>query len=456
MAVDFSRGPVWKNIVKQAVPLTIAQLVQILYNVVDRIYIGHLPDVGKMALTGIGLTFPVVTIVAAFSALFGPGGMPLFSIERGAGNNEKAKEIMCNSCGLLLVTGVILTGLTLIFKRDIMFIFGASEDTIYYADAYLGIYLLGTIFSMFSTGMNPYISAQGFPRIGMLTVILGAVINIILDPILIFGLGMGVMGAAVATVFAQFISALWVFKFLTGDKCLIKLHFRGFHFDGAICRDITSLGFAGFIMQGTNATVQIVCNKTLGMYGGDLYIGIMTVLNSVREIFNIVISGISNGSQPILGFDYGAKKYDRVKQGIKFSTLISAAYTLIVWTIILIFPEPIIGLFNNDPDVLKYGAQAMHIYFFGFVFMALQFAGQSTFVALGKSKQAIFFSLFRKVIIVVPLTLLLPQVADLGVWGVFLAEPISNVVGGSASFTAMMITVWRKLNVQVSEKGRTS
>ncbi len=454
MAVDFAKGPVWKNIIRQAIPLTIAQLVQILYNVVDRIYIGHLQDVGKLALTGIGLTFPVVSIVAAFSALFGPGGTPLFSIERGAGNRDRAQNIMCNSCFLLMVTGVILTAVTLIFKRDIMFLFGASEDTIIYADQYLTIYLWGTVFSMISTGMNPYIAAQGFPRIGMLTVIIGAVINIILDPILIFVLGMGVAGAAIATVFAQILSALWVLKFLTGDKCLIKLHFKGFRFDGGICRDITALGFAGFIMQGTNATVQIVCNKTLGMYGGDLYIGIMTVLNSVREIFNIVISGIGNGSQPILGFDYGAKKYDRVKQGIKFATIISAVYTLIVWTIVFIFPRPIIGLFNNDPDVLEYGAQAMHIYFFGFVFMALQFSGQSTFVALGKSKQAIFFSLLRKVIIVVPLTLILPQIAGLGVWGVFLAEPISNVLGGTASFTTMMITVWRKLNVQTSEKER--
>ncbi len=456
MAVDFAKGPVWKNIVRQAIPLTIAQLVQILYNLVDRIYIGHLQDVGKVALTCIGLTFPVVTIVAEFSAMFGPGGTPLFSIERGAGNKDKAQQIMCNSCFLLLTTGVIMTAFNLIFKRDIMFLFGASEDTIVYADLYLSIYLWGTVFSMISTGMNPYIAAQGFPRIGMLTVIIGAVINIILDPILIFALGMGVAGAAIATVIAQMISAVWVLRFLTGDKCLIRLHFKGFRFDGNICKNITALGFSGFIMQGTNAAVQIVCNKTLGMYGGDLYIGIMTVLNSVRELFNIVISGIVNGSQPVLGFDYGAKRYERVKQGIKTAALISATYTLIVWTIVFIFPTPIIGLFNNDPDVLEYGAKAMHIYFFGFVFMSLQFSGQSTFVALGRSKQAIFFSLFRKIIIVVPLTIFLPQIAGLGVWGVFLAEPISNVVGGTASFTAMMLTVWRKLNVQTVTQGRTS
>ncbi|MBR4754073.1 MAG: MATE family efflux transporter [Lachnospiraceae bacterium] len=456
MAVDFSRGPVWKNIIRQAIPLTIAQMVQILYNIVDRIYIGHLPGAGGLALTGIGLTFPIVTAVSAFTGLFGQGGMPLFSIERGAGDEKKAKEIMRNSCFLLVTTAVILTVSLFIFKKEILFAFGASEDTFVYANEYLNIYLFGTIFSMLSVGMNGYVSAQGFPKIGMLTVIIGALVNIVLDPILIFVFGMGVSGAAIATIIAQCISCLWVMKFLVGRKSLIKLDFKGFKPDGTICGNITTLGMSNFIMAASNATVQIVCNSTLSIYGGDLYIGIMTVLNSVREIFNLVTQGIMYGAQPVLGYDFGAKRYDRVKQGIKFSAVLCTVYTLIVWIIIFIFPEVFIRIFNNEPDIVFYGAKALHIYFFGFVFMALQFSGQSTFVALGRSKHAIFFSLFRKVIIVVPLTLILPTVADLGVWGVFLAEPISNVIGGSASFTAMMITVWRKLNVQVTEKGRTS
>ncbi|MBE6014026.1 MAG: MATE family efflux transporter [Lachnospiraceae bacterium] len=456
MATDFSKGPVWKNIIKQAVPLTIAQMVQILYNIVDRIYIGHLPEIGKLALTGIGLTFPVVTLVSAFSALFGPGGTPLFSIQRGAGNDDRAKNIMCNSCFLLVITAVILTAFNLIFKRDILFLFGASEETILYADEYLNIYLWGTLFSMFSTGMNSYISAQGFANTGMKTVVIGAVINIILDPIFIFTFNLGVAGAAIATVIAQFVSAAWVFKFLTGKKCLISLQLRGFKFDRKICGQITGLGMSGFIMAGSNAAVQIVCNTTLGVYGGDLYIGIMTVLNSVRELFTVVTQGIVNGAQPVLGFDYGARKPGRVKQGIKFTAFINVAYTLIVWIAILLFPESFIRIFNTDPEVLIYGSRAIHIYFFGFIFMALQFSGQSTFVALGKSKHAIFFSLLRKVFIVVPLTIFLPQIAGLGVWGVFLAEPISNVIGGTASFTTMMFTVWRRLNVQASEEGRTS
>ncbi|MBR5337376.1 MAG: MATE family efflux transporter [Lachnospiraceae bacterium] len=452
MAVDFAKGPVWKNIVRQAIPLTIAQMVQILYNIVDRIYIGHLPGAGGLALTGIGLTFPIVTTVSAFTGLFGQGGMPLFSIERGAGNEKKAKEIMRNSAFLLITTAVILTALLMVFKRPVLFAFGASEDTFVYANEYLNIYIIGTIFSMLSVGMNGYVSAQGFPRIGMLTVIIGAFCNIILDPILIFGFGMGVSGAAIATVISQFISALWVIKFLVGKKSLIKLDFIGFKPDAEICGNISALGMSNFIMAASNAAVQIACNTTLSRYGGDLYVGIMTVLNSIREIFTLVTMGIMYGAQPVMGYDYGAKKYDRVRQGIKFSATLATVYTLIVWVIIIIFPETFIRIFNNEADILFYGSKAIRIYFFGFVFMALQFVGQSTFVALGRSKQAIFFSLLRKVIIVVPLTLILPEIGALGVWGVFLAEPISNVLGGSASFTTMMITVWRKLNVQTAEK----
>ncbi len=448
MATDFSKGPVWKNIIMQAVPLTIAQLVQVLYNIVDRIYIGHLPESSSLALTGIGLTFPIVALVAAFTALFGPGGAPLFSIERGAKHDKKAQNIMCNSCFLLLLSGIILTVFTLIFKRDILFLFGASNDTIGYADEYLRIYLFSTVFTMFSTGMNSYISAQGFARTGMLTVIIGAITNIILDPIFIFVFKLGVSGAAIATVIAQFISALWVYLFLVGDKCILKLQFKGFKFDAKIVKSIISLGLAGFIMSASNALVQIVCNKTLNIYGGDLYIGIMTVLNSVREIIQLATNGIMHGAQPVLGYDYGAKRYDRVKQGIKFASILACAYTLIVWGIIELIPGFFIQIFNSEPDILLYGAPALKIYFFGFVFMALQFSGQSTFVALGKSKQSIFFSLLRKVIIVVPLTIILPQIGGLGVWGVFWAEPISNIIGGTASFTTMMLTVWRKLNVQ--------
>lgn len=450
MGNDFSKGSILKLIIAQAVPLTIAQLVQVLYNIIDRIFIGHIPGASGMALTGIGLAFPVITIISAFTALFGVGGVPLFSMARGRGEENRAFQIMNHSAFMLLVGGVLINIFFFIFRKELIMAFGGSIDTISYADEYLRIYLFGTIFTMFSTGMNGYISAQGFPRMGMITVVIGAVINTILDYLLIIVFNMGIAGAAIATIIAQFISALWVFLFLTGNKTLIKLSLKGFVLDFKTCGSIISLGVANSIVYVSNALVQIVCNNTLKIYGGDVFIGVMTILNSVREIFGIATQGIMNGTQPITSFNYGAKQYKRVKQCIKDSVLLGSAYTMIVWIIILLIPQTVIQIFNNDPEMLMYGTEALKIYFFGFIFMAFQFGGQSTFTALGKSKYAIFFSLFRKAIIVLPLTIFLPMIGNLGVWGVFLAEPISNVVGGLASFITMIITVWRKLDVQDS------
>lgn len=442
--VDFSQGPVWKCIIAQAVPLTIAQLVQLLYNVVDRIYIGHLGDGDSIALTGVGLTFPIVTLIMAFTALFGTGGVPLFSMARGSGDEEEAGKILGNSFGLLLVSSVILTIVGYLFCRPILFAFGASEDSFVYAKQYLDIYLLGTVFSMSTTGLNGYINAQGFPRIGMLSVIIGAVINIILDPIFIFAFDMGVSGAALATIISQAISAVWVLTFLFGKKAIVSLKIKNIRINKNRTIEIVKLGTSNFIMQGTNCLVQVACNSTLQSYGGDLYVGIMTVLNSVREIAMLPINGIVSGAQPVISFNYGAKQYKRVKSGIRFNTLIGSAYTLFAWLVIILFPRFWFGIFSNDLQMAEAGIGMLKIYFFGFVFMALQFAGQSTFQALGDAKHAIFFSLLRKAIIVVPLTILLPMVG-FGVKGVFLAEPISNVVGGIACYTTMRITIYRKL-----------
>ena len=441
---DFSKGPVWKCIVLQAVPLTIAQLVQLLYNVVDRVYIGHMGDGNSIALTGVGLTFPIVTLIMAFTALFGVGGVPLFSMARGAGEEEEAGKIMGNAFALLLVSSGVLMAFSYLFCRPILFMFGASEASYVYAEAYLKIYLIGTPFSMVTTGMNGYINAQGFPRIGMLTTVLGAVINIILDPIFIFGLDMGVSGAALATVISQFISAVWVLRFLTGQNILIKLQKKNVVLNKVISKDIFKLGMSNFIMHGTNCVVQVVCNKTLQGHGGDIYVGIMTVLNSIREIFMLPISGIVNGSQPVVSFNYGAKAYERVKSGIRFNTWIGFLYTMLAWALVFALPRFWFGIFSDDLQMLDLGVDALRIYFFGFVFMALQFAGQSTFQALGDAKHAITFSLLRKVIIVVPLTIILPM-AGLGVKGVFLAEPISNAVGGLACYLTMRMTVYKKL-----------
>ena len=448
--VDFLNAPVWKCVVAQAIPLTVAQLVHLLYNVVDRIYLGHMGDGNSLALTGMGLTFPIVSFIMAFTALFGNGGVPLFSIERGAGNEEKASKILGNSFALLLGSSLILTAAGYLFMKPILFAFGASESSFIYAKAYLNIYLIGTVFSMISTGMNGYINAQGFPQIGMCTTVLGAVCNIILDPIFIFGLDMGVSGAALATVISQIISALWVLRFLTGKKILVPLTRKNIRIRKDITKDICKLGTASFIMQGTNCLVQVTCNATLQNFGGDLYVGIMTVTNSVREIFSLPVMGITSGAQPVISYNYGAKKYHRVRSGIRFNTFIGTGYTLIAWLLVIVFPGFWFGIFSDDLSMMTPGIEAMKIYFFGFVFMAFQFAGQSTFQAVGDAKHAIFFSLLRKAIIVVPLTLLLPRLG-FGVLGVFLAEPISNVIGGLASYITMRMTIYKNVESEIKK-----
>lgn len=442
--VDFLNGPVWKCVVAQAIPLTVAQLVHLLYNVVDRVYLGHMGGGNSLALTGVGLTFPIVSLIMAFTALFGNGGVPLFSIERGAGNEEKAGKILGNSFALLVSSSLVLTAVCYFFMKPILFAFGASEESFVYAREYLNIYLLGTVFSMISTGMNGYINAQGFPQIGMCTTVLGAVCNILLDPVFIFGMNMGVSGAALATVISQFLSAMWVLRFLRGKKSLVPLNRKNIKIQKDITRDICKLGTASFIMQGTNCLVQVTCNATLQNFGGDPYVGIMTVTNSVREIFSLPVMGITSGAQPVISYNYGAKQYPRVRSGIRFNTLIGTGYTMAAWILVLMFPRFWFGIFLDDVSMMAPGIEAMKIYFFGFVFMAFQFSGQSTFQAVGDAKHSIFFSLLRKAIIVVPLTLLLPRMG-FGVLGVFMAEPISNFAGGLACYITMRMTVYKRI-----------
>lgn len=442
---DFSQGSIIRNIIKLAVPMTVAQLINVLYSVMDRIYIGMLPEEATYALTGIGLALPMITLVSAFTNLFGMGGAPLCSIARGKGENEEAEHIMGNSFLLLVCTGILLTVLGLIFKKPLLFLFGASHETFSYANDYITIYLCGSIFVMISLGMNSFINAQGFAKIGMWTIILGAIINMILDPIFIFILHMGVRGAALATIIAQAISALWVLRFLTGKQCILKLKSKCFKLKGKRVKQIVALGLSGFIMAVTNSSVQIVCNATLSHYGGDIYIGVMTIINTIREVVVMPVQGVTNGAQPVIGYNYGANQYQRVKKAIEFMSGICIVYTLIMWGILNTWPRVFIQFFTHETDIIKAAEESLRIYFFGFFMMAFQFAGQSVFVALGKSKEAIFFSLLRKAIIVVPLTMVLPGILDLGHKGVFLAEPISNFVGGTACFTAMCIVVEREL-----------
>ncbi len=441
---DFSKGAVWQCIISQAVPLMCAQLVQLLYNVVDRIYIGHLPGADSMALTGIGLVFPLTTLIAAFTALYGTGGSSLFAIARGQQDERQAEKILGNTCGLLVATSVVLMVLCYAFRKPVLYLFGASDASYVYANQYLYIYLLGTPFSMLTTGLNGFINAQGFPRVGMGTTVIGAILNLILDPIFIFGLNMGVSGAALATIISQAVSAVWVLRFLTGKKALENIRKKYLMPEKKLAGEIMGLGTSGFIMQSTNCLVQVVCNATLKTYGGDIYVGVMTVINSVREILSLPIMGLTSGSQAVLGYNFGAKCYDRVRQGIRFTASLGIVYTVLIWAVVFLNPNFFMGIFTNDTVMIEKGCEALKIYFFGFFFMAFQFAGQSTFTALRYAKQAVFFSLFRKAVIVAPLTLLLPRLG-FGVNGVFLAEPISNAIGGLACFITMYLVVYRKL-----------
>ena len=445
---DFSKGSVVGNILKLALPMTLAQLINVMYNIVDRIYIGMIPENATLALTGLGLCLPIISIVTAFANLFGMGGAPLCSIERGRGNLEEAEKIMGNSFVMMVVTGIILTVLGLAFKRPMLYLFGASDATIPYAESYITIYLMGNLFVMVGLGMNSFINSQGFGTIGMMTVLLGAIANIILDPIFIFIFHMGVQGAALATIISQFLSAAWIVAFLTGKKTILRLKISAFRVEAKRALRIVGLGLSGFTMSLTNSSVQIMYNAMLQKVGGDLYVGIMTVINSVREVISMPVTGVTNSAQPVLGFNYGAGEYKRVRGGIVFMSLCCIIYTTLIWMCVHGFPEFFIRIFNRNGDLVEAGIPAMRIYFFGFFMMSLQFAGQAVFVGLGKAKRAVFFSIFRKVIIVIPLMILLPVLFGLGTTGVLMAEPISNFIGGIACFATMLVTVWPELSGQ--------
>lgn len=448
---DFGTGSVERNIINMAVPMTVAQVLNLLYNLVDRMYIGHIPGASSLALTGVGITFPVISMITAFASLYGMGGAPLCSMARGKKDYEKARRIMQDAFWMLVITGILLTIVGFLIERPLLYALGASDVTYPYASAYLKIYFIGNLFVMIGLGMNPFVNAQGFGTTGMVTVGLGAVINILLDPLFIFAFHLGVQGAAAATVLSQLASAIWVVLFLMGKKPMLRLSLRWQMPDWHLVRQIVTLGMANFIVNFTNSLVQVVCNRQLQVYGGDLYVGVMTVLTSVRDVATMVVHGITSGAQPVISFNYGAGLKARVKRGIRFMTVVCIVYTCIVWILTLAFPEVFICMFNAEPDLVAAAVPSMHLYFFGFCFMALQFAGQSTFQALGEARYAITFSIFRKVVIVVPLTILLPLIPALGLKGVFIAEPISNVVGGCACFFTMLVVVWfRKLKEQTA------
>lgn len=440
---NFAVGSMSKHILNIAGPMIVAQLINVLYNIVDRVYIGRIPDVATLAMGGLGLCLPLISIINAFANLFGMGGSPLCSIARGKGNNDEAEEIMGNAFCLLIIFSALIMVIGYLFKEQLLWLFGASENTMGYANSYMTIYLIGTPFVLIGLGMNSFINSQGFAKIGMMSVLIGAVSNLILDPIFIFVFSLGVKGAAVATVISQGLSALWTLLFLTGNDTILKLKKEKMKLNMEYVQKIFSLGMAGFMMGITNSIVTIVCNSTLQTYGGDVYIAIMTIINSIREVISLPGQGLANASQPVLGYNYGAKEYKRVLNGIRFVTIVSLAASLILWLSVTLFPNLYIRIFSHNQDIMVQGIHALRLYFFGFFMMSFQMTGQAVAVGLGKSKQAVFFSIFRKVIIVAPLTIILPHY--IGIDGVFIAEAISNYIGGGACYLTMLLTIGKDL-----------
>lgn len=442
---DFTLGTVAGSIVRLSLPMILAQLVNVLYNIVDRMYLGHMPGDGRLALTGVGVAFPIITIINAFANLCGSGGAPLCSIERGRGDEKKAGQIMGNSLTLLLLFGIILTVAGYLCKTPLLYLFGASDETIPYANAYMDVYLAGNLFVMLGLGMNPFIESQGFAKTGMFTVVIGALINLVLDPVFIFWLKLGVRGAAAATILSQMVSAVWVLLFLSGKKAILRLKISTMRLDGSLVKRILALGLSGFTMSVTNSLVQIFCNASLQFYGGDLYVGAMTIIYSVREVVQMPIQGFTQGAQPVLGYNYGAGENGRVKTGIRFIRRVTLGYAIGMWVVLMVFARFIVGFFNGEEALLEVAVVSMRWHFALFFFMAFQYVGQTVFVSLGKAKQAVFFSLFRKAILGVPLILILPRLWNLGITGVLAAEPVTNVVGGLACYFTMMAVVWKKL-----------
>ena len=445
--IDFENGTVTNHILSAALPMLVAQLLNLLYNIVDRIYIARIPDVGTVALGAVGLCFPIIVIITAFSNLFGTGGAPLFAISRGSGDEKTADQIMNTAFTMVCVVAVLLMAAGMLFARPLLFLFGASADGIQYAWPYLMIYLLGTLPAMIATGMNPFINAQGYATIGMLSVAVGAGTNLVLDPVLMFGLHLGIQGAAIATVLSQILSAVFVFTFLHGKAELKVRLLRKDELAESLplAANIISLGTAGFIMQLTNSLVSISCNHVLSVTGGDLYISIMTIISSVRQLVETPIHAMSEGASPVLSYNYGARRPARVRKSIRVVATLVLLYTALTWSVILLAPEALIRIFSSDATLVSHAVRPLNLYFAAFVFMDLQYIGQMVFKSLNKKKQAIFFSILRKVVIVVPLTYFLPFGLSMGTDGVFLAEPVSNVIGGGLCFVTMLATVLPEL-----------
>lgn len=442
---DFSKGKVSGNILRLGLPMMLAELVHVLYSIVDRMYIGRMPGGGTIALTGLGVCFPLITLIGAFANLCSTGGATLATIARGENCDDKAERIMGTAFTMLLIIGVFLSVVLYAAAPGILRLLGGDDETLPSALAYFRIYVLGTVPVLISLGMNPFINAQGFPRTGMVTVIIGAALNIVLDYLMIYTFHMGIAGAALATVVSQTMSAVWVLAFLRSRHAPLRL--RRLLIDRAQLRSIVKLGLTGFTFRVTNSLTQALVNIMLKAWGGaasTLYIGAMSLINSIREIISLPNGGVVAGGQSVMSYNYGAKQYRRVAECIRFIFLCGLFVNIAMWALIMFAPRLVIGLFTTDGELIGKTVECARIYFGAFPFMALQQTGQTTFVALNRPKQALIFSMLRKVVLVAPLTLLLPG-AGLGVNGVFWAELISQVTGASLCFITMYLLIWREM-----------
>ena len=436
---------VWKLMVKLSIPAILAQIVNLLYNVVDRIYIGHMEDVGTMAITGVGLCNPIIVLISAFTMLIAQGGAPRAAIQMGKGNTKKAEKILGNCLSLLIVLSVVLTTIFLIFGEKFLMLFGASESTIVYALPYMKIYVAGSIFVMFSLGLNMFITTQGFTKISMATVLIGAICNIVLEPIFIFAFDMGVQGAALATIISQAVSAVWVLSFLIGNKTKLKIRKENLLPNMKILAPVLALGISPFVMNATEAVINIAFNSSLQKYGGDIAVGAMTICTTVFQMAWVPAQGIGQGAQPIISYNYGAGNADRVKQAFKAFLTICFTYVFVFGMAIEMFPQFFIGIFNDNPQLVDTATWTIRLYGCAMVFFGVQLAVQQTFIALGKAKASLFIACLRKVILLVPLIYILPNFFEDKVFAVFLAEPVSDAISIIAASITFIIVFTKEM-----------
>lgn len=427
--------PIGKLMFDLAMPAVAAQVINMLYNVVDRIYIGNIPGTGALALTGVGVTLPIILLVSAFAAFAGMGGSPLASIQLGAGNRDGAEKILGNCFTLLLLMAAVLTVGFSAAKRPLLYLFGASDAIIEYAESYISIYLVGTVFVQLALGLNTFISAQGQAKTAMLSVLLGAGINIVLDPIFIFALGMGVSGAALATILSQAISAAWILRFLLSEKSGIRICRKNMELDKKVVGKVLSLGIAPFIMQSTESLVSITLNAGLQRYGGDLYVGSMTIIQSAMQMLVMPVQGVTQGAQPIMSYNYGARRYDRVRKtfGILLRVMLAVCFGGFLFAIFL--PGAVARLFTQDAELIAIVRRMTPIFFGGIWAFGAQMACQGLFMALGQAKISLFLALLRKMVLLVPLALLLPAVMGGNVLGIYIAEPVADILASATTMT---------------------